>query len=301
MDDEMPNSEMPKKYNDRSSFKGWFLTYPKCPVKKEDALTILETNGLPKIVEYVIAEEEHKDGTPHLHAFIKLEKKRRFKDVATKFDLLEYHGHYEPAKSWKAVSNYCKKEGNYIANIDIESAKQKKSKKNSMLLTKNPKELIDEGEISLLQLKSLLENKRLYKMLDEVPKIIPRKCFWIYGEPRVGKSYCVRMAFDVFEKPMNKWWDGYCGEEVVLIDDFDKHGQCLGHYMKIWADNYRFTAEIKGGTIIPTYKKFIVTSNYQIGDIFEDEEVKKAIVSRFICLKLYNRDGQKIIIEELNK
>ena len=280
-------------------FKGWFCTWPQCPIAKEDALTILETNGLPEIVEYVIAEEEHKDGSPHLHAFIKLAKKIRFAQAA--FDLMEYHGHYEPAKSWRAVAAYCKKEGNYISNIDLNSAKLKKSKRNAMLLNEHPKKLVDDGEIGLLQLKSLLENKRLYAKLEPVPKVIPRKCYWIYGEPRVGKSYCVRMAFDVYEKPMNKWWDGYADEEVVLIDDFDKHGECLGHYIKIWADNYRFTAEIKGGSIIPTYKKLIVTSNYQIGDVFGDEEMCKAIGARFTCLKLYNRDGQEIIINELKK
>ena len=288
-----------KVYNARSAFKGWFCTWPKCAMKKEDALTVLKTAALPEIVEYVIAEEDHKDGTPHLHAFIKLAKKIRFSQAA--FDLLDYHGHYEPAKSWRAVAAYCKKDGNYIANIDLESAKAKKSKRNALLLSEDPKKLVDDGEIGLLQLKSLLENKRLYAKLDAVPKIIPRKCFWIYGEPRVGKSYCVRMAFDVYEKPMNKWWDGYADEDVVLIDDFDKHGACLGHYIKIWADNYRFTAEVKGGTIIPTYKKLIITSNYEIGDIWDDKGMIGAIGSRFICLKLYNREGQGIVINELKK
>ena len=61
-------------------------------MKKEDALTVLKTAKLPEIVEYVIAEEKHKDGSPHLHAFIKLAKKIRFAQAA--FDLMEYHGHY---------------------------------------------------------------------------------------------------------------------------------------------------------------------------------------------------------------
>ena len=112
----------------RRETKGWFLTYPKCPLRKEDVLTILETNGLPKIVEYVICEEQHEDGSPHLHAFIKLEKKRSFSSVSKKFDLLTYHGHYEPAKSWKAVVDYVKKDGNYITNLNLDAAEKKQAK-----------------------------------------------------------------------------------------------------------------------------------------------------------------------------
>ena len=60
----------PKKYNKDSKFKGWFCTWPHCPLSKEDALAVLKTAKLPEIVEYVIAEELHADGQPHLHAFI---------------------------------------------------------------------------------------------------------------------------------------------------------------------------------------------------------------------------------------
>lgn len=98
---------MDPKTPNQNKYKGWFLTYPKCPIKKEDALTILETNFPNQTIkEYIVAEEEHEDGEPHLHAFIKFDKKIKF---TQRFDLLEYHGHYEPAKCWKAVEKYCKK------------------------------------------------------------------------------------------------------------------------------------------------------------------------------------------------
>ena len=72
-------------------------------------------------------------------------------------------------------------------------------------------------------------------------------------------------------KPMNKWWDGYAGEEVVVLDDFDpRHAEHLSYYLKIWADHYAFNAEVKGGMIRVRPKTVIVTSQYAIEDCFKE-------------------------------
>ena len=47
--------------------------------------------------------------------------------------------------------------------------------------------------------------------------------YWIVGAPGLGKSRTVRARWpNLFNKPCNKWWDGYTHQETVLIDDFDK-------------------------------------------------------------------------------
>ena len=48
------------------------------------------------------------------------------------------------------------------------------------------------------------------------------------------ESRWVRDTYQVFyTKPMNKWWDGYAGEEVVVLDDFDpRHAEHLSYYLK---------------------------------------------------------------------
>lgn len=94
---------------------------------------------------------------------------------------------------------------------------------------------------------------------------------WFWGKPGVGKSYFVRKwandrGLKLFIKPQSKWWDGYSGEPVVLLDDIDTN--CLHHYLKIWTDKYACSGEVKGGTVPLLYKYFFITSNYTIEDLF---------------------------------
>lgn len=98
-----------------------FLTYPRCPLTKEECLEQLQsTFSTWGIQEYIVCEEDHRDGGKHLHAVIKLARKCDVKQ-ATRLDLSKdgtnYHGNYKPVRDWKAAIEYCQKEGNFIADL----------------------------------------------------------------------------------------------------------------------------------------------------------------------------------------
>ena len=151
--------------------KGWFLTYPQCPCPPEDCLADLSDKlklaGLG-IEEYIIAEEQHENGDPHLHAFIKLNKRVRFKK--DRFDFIfegkNYHGNYQVAKSWQAVKQYVQKGGKYISNIDVKAAMQKQSKKIGMKeLEMDALDALEQGIITGFQLANFVKNQNVYNLL----------------------------------------------------------------------------------------------------------------------------------------
>ncbi|AUM61846.1 Rep [uncultured virus] len=134
-------------------------------------------------------------------------------------------------------------------------------------------QLVDEEKIHIRDYEKLRKCVNLYNLDKKTEKRVSEENLWIVGQPGVGKSYWVREQFgdSLYLKAQNKWWDGYNGEENVLIDDFDQGGKCLSHYLKIWGDSYDLTGEIKGGTIKLGYKRFIITSNYTIDQLWGGE------------------------------
>lgn len=109
---------------------------------------------------------------------------------------------------------------------------------------------------------------------------------WIWGESGCGKTRAVVSAFpECFIKPRNQWWDGYQGEEVVLVDDIDVFDKALGGKLKHWADFAPFIAEIKGGSLRIRPRRVIVTSQYPMDRIWDDRETLDALGRRFTVIE----------------
>lgn len=119
--------------------------------------------------------------------------------------------------------------------------------------------------------------------MPRVPNLADVCGVWIFGGSGVGKSRSVGFKFPTaFEKPRNKWWDGYQGEQVVVCDDVDKYNVALGGDFKDWSDYKTFIGEFKGGSRRVRPKLFLVTSQYKISQIWSDPETQEALGRRFV-------------------
>lgn len=94
------------------------LTYPRCPIEPATALALL--SDIIDIELYCISQESHRDGTPHLHAYLKAKRTYNIKSQR-RFNLTwegkEYHGNYQITKDVKDWIHYVKEEGNFIQNL----------------------------------------------------------------------------------------------------------------------------------------------------------------------------------------
>ena len=89
----------------------YLITYSKAdlnkvPTRERYAEIILDgfSKGVAKIVQYAVCREEHKDGTPHYHMCLKLNKQRRWKGVRNII-----------SQRYKINVNFSDKHSNYYA------------------------------------------------------------------------------------------------------------------------------------------------------------------------------------------
>jgi len=157
--------------------------------------------------------------------------------------------------------------------------------RNALLLKEGAEKAVEAGHIPLKDYIKIRTSIKLYNAVTNKPDSLDKlDNLWIVGPPGTGKSRYVRENYtreELYDKPLNKWWDAYEGEPTVVLDDFGKNHAILGDHLKRWADHYPFTAEVKGGACILRPKSIIVTSNYHPNEIFEDMSMAEAVVRRF--------------------
>jgi len=241
----------------------------------------------------VLGKERGIEGTPHLQGYICFTSPRSFNAVKA----IHRRAHWEIAKG-DAESNreYCSKENDYI-EVGLPPISKKRIGESEAERWRDAKRCAIEGNLEDVPDDIFV---RYYRTLKEIKKDYMTKPsdldalenYWIWGKPGCGKSRSARERFpEFYSKMMNKWWDGYQGEENILIDDFELDGKVLGHHLKIWADRYAFVAETKGGAINIRPKRIIITSNYSPDMVFgEDREMLAAVLRRFNveCMSVYD-------------
>lgn len=93
--------------------------------------------------------------------------------------------------------------------------------------------------------------------------------YWWYGASGTGKSKTAHDTWpDAYIKKKNKWWDGYTGQETVIIDEWGPDNKLTAPELKDWCDHHPFAAETKGGYSCLRPRRIVVLSNYTMEQCF---------------------------------
>lgn len=270
--------------------RAFVCTWNNYPDDWQEILDRMFTEGAIKYM--VFGEEVGEQGTKHLQGHIDFVNARTVAGVQKSLVSRDIKMWIQQAKSTSHARHnrdYCKKDGEFV---EWGEAPQQ-GKRNDLLeymedIKKNPSKTklqrMIEFPMVMAKYPHFCEEFKLlsakYDTLDWKDGDAPN--LYIWGPPGVGKSRRAREEYgeSLYFKMCNKWWDGYDGEENVLIEDLEPEHKCLSWHIKIWTDRYPFGAEIKRYTVKMRPKRIIITSNFSLYEIFHPS-IAAALERRF--------------------
>lgn len=173
----------------------------------------------------IYGHERGESGTPHYQGFVMFANQRSLNAVKR----IIPRAHLEPRKGtvFQAI-DYCKKDGDFQEFGEAPVAKRTTRERWKWVIEKAEDGDLDiikdeEPAIYLRYLQTLrgLKRRRPSIMDGELENE------WWYGTTGTGKSRQLHREYpEHYQKPLNKWWDGYEDEEVVGLEEV--HPGCGG-------------------------------------------------------------------------
>jgi len=245
--------------------------------------TSYEVGLLPDKYSYIVYGREvcPDTGRKHLQGYVEFKDKVSFK-VAQK-RVGDEVCHITPRYGTPLeASNYCKKgeqphqewtdmgiQGpNFGLNADFfEDGKLSPGQGNRTDMSEIKKSVL-EGERFITVIEDLVENYQQLKFAEGLQKYKRLKerdqpaVHWLVGETGTGKSRSVFEEEDLNDlfrmEPNGEWFDGYWGQDAVLIDDF--RGNIPFSILLQLLDRYPMQVKVKGGFTHWTPKRIYITS-----------------------------------------
>lgn len=215
----------------------------------------------------IVGREEGKGGTPHLQGYAELHAQTTFKKVK---DNLGGRVHLEPRKGTaQQASDYCAKEdpNPWICGT-ISKAGKRTDIEGLVADCKSGMSAVDLYEKHPVAMFRYYRHahhcRETFRMADRETWGVDVFVFW--GDAGSGKT---REAFakdpglymvSLTARGGSVWFDGYDGEEAILIDDF--YGGAIHYPMLLrLLDRYRFKLPVKGSSTWKSWKRVYITSN----------------------------------------
>lgn len=217
--------------------------------------------------KYLILGFEGRDGsTPHIQGYFEGSKKFGLTGIRKSCRGFS-RAHMEQRKgSATQASEYCKKEGNFKEYGKLSTARQGR-RSDLEEIQDDIKNGQSDLQIANRNFSKWVVYRRSFSQYRRLVRDTPRT--WksvvvvLWGSTGVGKT---RFVFDQCgEEPPwvhggDRWFDGYEGHKVALLDDFDG-SQLEFRFLLRLLDRYPMQVPIKGGFVNWSPTKIYITSN----------------------------------------
>jgi len=261
--------------NERS--RGWCWT-----INNPTGWDSTDLESLIEKAQYVCyGKETGEEGTPHFQGFCYFKERKSFKQLKEILPRAHIERQRGPTKN---AVEYCQKDGDFHEWGTRPTGPGGQGDKWKQIL-----KLSREGEFEQIEEEYPSIYFRYHSKLQgffkpKHPTILDSlENEWWVGATGTGKSRKLWIDYpEHYQKSLNKWWDGYDGQAIVAIEEWSPKNEVTSSLLKIWADRYPFSAEIKGGTLQKIRpKKVIVLSNYTIQECFVNNQDLDPILRRF--------------------
>ena len=230
----------------------------------------LHVHELSDAIQYAVFGRERAPttDTPHLQGGVRFKRPHRAAAVRKMFPGC----HIEAARLPASLFAYCKKDGDFVEfgkqrrqgeRTDLEGFYEqiRSGDPVASLFEEYPKQTLQYlGNIERIRLRVIGQQER------EKPSV-----YWIHGPTGVGKTKYVHDREQQLWTSSNdlKWFDGYEGQEAVLLDDFRVRDVSYGFLLRL-LDRYPLNVPIKGGFVPWVPRRIYVTCPMSPIEAFED-------------------------------
>jgi len=258
-------------------------------------------------------ERGHDTGRLHLQAYVEFIQPVHFGTIKNMLRDIGLDGcHIESARgSWKQNYDYCTKEDTRVEGPwqsgDWTQAGQGRRSDiadpvEDIMKGKKLTDVANEHPIAWVKynrgFQSLRERVGKDGRSDLIGKWDEFDFRWYYGVTQCGKTESVYAEFDLdqiyVKEGASKWWDGYEGHSVVLIDDYRDNKEFTYANILTLCQAYPFKGQTKGGHVKIEATCVIITSNLAPWDMWLCEKPDRStpLTRRMVVKEFLRREEE---------
>lgn len=257
----------------------------------------LYTSGVVKFVCGQL-EEGHETGNLHLQYMVQLDRSRRLAHLRT---AICNRSHWEPVYGSNTQAKaYCTKEDTRVdgpweyGQLSVNGKRRGLDEAiEAVKMDKPLHEVTDEFSLAWVNHGKGPTSLRQQLKLDADRRSFGPEVWVLWGPSGTGKSRFANDRWpDAFWKaPESKWWDGYSGQETVVLDDFKDYGMPLVDLQRL-LDWYPLWVEVKGGSVPMLARHYVITSNTSPEDWYLKADPHKTVLRR---IRDFTANGERLI------